>query len=102
MEYCDRATPVFFLRHGEVCVSLRVFGHLYIVFLCQSQHGEAPYRKQTSVERKPELMEIIYKFTHGAGILKLTLIEAITSCAIHKSKTQNRTHSYHSCVNHNQ
>lgn len=57
MECSDRATPVFFLKQGEACACPCVLGHLYVMCLCQSQHGEAPYRKQTSVERKTELME---------------------------------------------
>lgn len=61
MECGDRATPFFFLPEGEVCVSL---GHLSRVCLCQDEHREAPYRKQTSVERKTELMEKKKKKRH--------------------------------------
>lgn len=38
-----------------------MFSHLYMVCLRQSQHWEASCRKQTSVERKTEPMEILKK-----------------------------------------
>lgn len=71
MECSDRATPVFFLKQGEVCVSLRVFGRLHAACLCQSQHGEAPMQ-ETDVGGKKDRAG---KFTRGAGIHTLTPIE---------------------------
>ena len=80
MECSDRATPFFFFFFPEaswdVCVCLCVFAHLYVVCLCQSQHWEAPFRKQTSVERKTELMEMKKKKKKKK---KLTQYHASTS-----------------------
>lgn len=58
-----------------------MFSHLYMVCLRQSQHWEASCRKQTSVERKTEPMEILKKnkkknkFPYSTGIHVLTLID---------------------------
>lgn len=49
----QRYGNTFFLQQGDLC-----FQSFWHVCLSQSQHWEAPFRKQTPVELKAELMEI--------------------------------------------
>lgn len=75
MECGDRATPFFFfLKQGEVCVSL---GHLSMVCLCQDEHRSTIQETDLSGKKESSWKKRRKNGTPAAGIYKLTPIEGV-------------------------